>query len=118
MFGDRWSLLIIRDLMLKGSKTYGDFLEAPERIATNILADRLKYLEAMGMIRKLCDPGHRKRSIYNLTEKGEDLAPIIVEMICWSGKHDQHTKVRQEILEKIENDREGFVADIRAHLKK
>ena len=116
MFGDRWSLLIIRDLMLKGSKAYGDFLEAPEGIATNILADRLKYLESMGIIRKSCDPGHRRRYLYSLTAKGGDLAPIIVEMICWAGKHDPHTKVPDKTLEEIENDRKGFAAEIRARL--
>lgn len=113
-FGDRWSLLIIRDLILKGAETYGEFLGAAEGIATNVLADRLRDLEAEGILRKSRDPENRRRNIYTLTEKGCELAPVIMEMIRWSARYDPDTTASQKILERIETDREGFTADIRA----
>ena len=115
--GDRWSLLVVRDIVLKGSKTYGEFLAAAEGIATNILADRLKELEAADIIRKSRDPENRRRFIYTLTEKGCDLVPIILEMARWSAKYDPHTTARKEIVERIEKDRDGLVADLCARLK-
>ncbi len=113
-FGDRWSLLVIRDMMLHGKNTYGEFLNADEHISTNILADRLKHLEAEGIIEKLQDPENRRSFIYTLTEKGYDLAPVILETIRWSGKHIQLNKERKALLARIETDREGLLADIRA----
>ncbi|MFQ5492276.1 MAG: winged helix-turn-helix transcriptional regulator [Phycisphaerae bacterium] len=115
-FGDKWSLLVIRDLMLKGCEHYGDFLTSGEGIATNILADRLKHLEAAGVIRKRCDPENRKRYIYSLTEKGADLAPVIVELIRWSITHDPDTQAPKEFLQKIEEDRDGFMEELRSRL--
>ena len=113
-FGDRWSLLVIRDMMLNGKKTYGEFLDAGEGISTNILADRLKHLEAEGIIEKSRDPENRRSFIYTLTEKGRDLAAIILEIITWSGNHDHRSFARRNVLEEIRNDREGFEAKIRA----
>lgn len=113
-FGDRWSLLIIREMMLKGKKTYSDFLEADEGISTNILADRLKHLETEGIIEKSRDPENRRSFIYALTEKGFDLAPIILEIVCWSGKHDRRPFALKDVLKKIRKDRKGFEANIRA----
>ncbi len=113
-FGDRWSLLVIRDMMLHGKKTYGEFLNGDEHISTNILADRLKHLEAEGIIDKLQDPDNRRSFIYTLTEKGFDLAPVILETIRWSGKHIKLNSERKALLARIETDREGLLADIRA----
>ncbi|MEN8196588.1 MAG: helix-turn-helix domain-containing protein [Pseudomonadota bacterium] len=117
-FGDRWTLLVIRDLMFRSSKTYGEFLATDEKIATNVLADRLKSLEAEGIIRKARDPENQRSYIYSLTEKGCDLAPLMLEMVRWSAKYDPRTKARKNILEKIETDREGFVAEICERLLK
>lgn len=116
-FGDRWSLLVIRDLMFRGRKTYGEFLQADEKIATNVLADRLKYLEAEGIIRKSRDPDNNRRYIYSLTDKGLDLAPIMLEVIRWSAKFDPRTKAGKEILARIENDRDGFIDEIRRRFR-
>jgi len=113
-FGDRWSLLVIREMMLKGRKTYGDFLEADEGIATNILADRLKHLEAEGIIQKSRDPENRRSFTYSLTGKGRDLAPVILEIISWSGKYDQRPVALRDIVERIKKDRKGFEAEIRS----
>lgn len=112
-FGDRWTLLIIRDLMLKGSETYGEFLDSGEGIATNILADRLKVLEATGILLKTRDPENHRRYIYSLTEKGCELAPIMLEMIRWSAKYDPNTIVGKKMVKRIEKDRDGFVAEIK-----
>src|SRR6202035_5135572 len=79
ILGDRWSLLIIRDMMLRGFRTYKEFLGSGEAIATNILAERLRRLEAHGIIRSEEEPSDGRKSIYLLTEKGIDLAPVLTE---------------------------------------
>jgi len=113
-FGDRWSLLVIRDLLLKGRETYGDFLAGGEGIATNVLADRLKELEAAEIIKKMRDPENRKRFLYSLTDKGFDLAPVVLEMMRWSGKYDPGSILRDHVLERIEQDRETYLAELDA----
>lgn len=113
-FGDRWSLLLIRDLLLRGKETYGEFLGGDEKIATNILADRLKNLEAEGIIRKSRDPESGRRFLYSLTEKGLDLAPTILEMIRWSGKYDPNTTANKKILKRVGSDREKLLTELRA----
>jgi DNA-binding HxlR family transcriptional regulator len=113
-FGDRWSLLIIREIMLQGKKTYSEFLEADEGIASNILIARLKHLEAEGIVEKSRDPENRRAFIYELTKKGRDLAPILLEIIIWSGMHDKRPYALKTVLNKIEQDREGFEASLRA----
>jgi len=82
--GDKWSLVILRDMIFWGKKTYGEFLKSDERIATNILADRLAYLEREGLISKSPDPNDKRKDIYRVTEKGLALAPMFIEMIAWS----------------------------------
>src|ERR1700679_2571579 len=79
MLGDRWSLLIIRDMMLRGSRSYKEFLDSYEGIATNILADRLQKLVAYEIITTESDPSDGRKQIYLLTEKGIDLAPVLTE---------------------------------------
>src|ERR1700716_3630806 len=79
ILGDRWSLLIIRDMMLRGFRSYKEFLESHEKIATNILADRLRKLEAYGIISAKPDPSDGRKLIYSLTPKGIDLAPVLTE---------------------------------------
>ena len=114
IFGDRWSLLVIRDMMLNGKKTYGEFLEAGEGISTNILADRLKYLEAEGIIEKTQDPENRRSFIYTLTGKGLDLAPIILEIVNWGGKYDHRPFALKAMPDQIAKNRKGLEAKIRA----
>jgi len=87
IFGDKWSLLVIRDLMFKGLNTYGDLLKGGEGIATNILADRLALLECAGIISRTTHSDSKARVLYQLTAKGIDLAPILIEIIAWSEKH-------------------------------
>jgi DNA-binding HxlR family transcriptional regulator len=85
--GDKWSLVILRDMIFWGKKTYGEFLKSDERIATNILADRLAYLEREGLISKSPDPSDKRKDIYRVTEKGIALVPMFIEMIAWSASH-------------------------------
>lgn len=83
-FGDRWSLLIIRDMMVRGYRTFKEFQDSGEGIATNILADRLNRLRAAGMVETEPDETDRRRVIYRLTEKGIDLAPVMLELLLWA----------------------------------
>ncbi len=112
IFGDRWSLIIIRDILFRGVKTYSDLLKSDEGIATNILANRLKEFEASAIISKSRDPQNRRQFIYRITPKGAELAPILVEMIQWSAKYDDNTIVSKALLQQIEQDREGFIKNI------
>tara|TARA_R110002012_G_scaffold237174_1_gene410912 strand:+ start:778 stop:1200 length:423 start_codon:yes stop_codon:yes gene_type:complete len=114
IFGDRWSLLIIRDMMLHGKKTYGEFLDGGEGISTNILADRLKQLEAQGIVEKARDPENGRSYLYHLTAKGRDLAPVVLEVILWSGKYDARPVARKGVLNEIRDDRPGLEAKIRS----
>jgi len=113
-FGDRWSLLIIREIMLKGKKTYSEFLEADEGISTNILVDRLKHLEAEGIIAKSRDPENHRRFLYTLTPKGIDLMPVMLEIILWSGKHDHRSFSLRGTVDRIRNNRPALEAEIRS----
>ena len=112
IFGDRWSLLIVRDLMLKGRRTYKEFLSAEEGISTNILAERLERLEAHGLVTRASDPGDGRRVRYRLTAKGIDLAPMLAEMILWSARHEK-TDAPPETIRRMTRRRERFLADIR-----
>jgi DNA-binding HxlR family transcriptional regulator len=115
MLGDRWSLLIIRDMMVRGSCTYKEFLESHERIATNVLADRLNRLESCDIIRSEPDPSDRRRRIYLLTNKGIDLAPVLTEMVLWAAAHEETGN--QALVQLMRRDKQQFLAGVRAHWK-
>jgi DNA-binding HxlR family transcriptional regulator len=111
MLGDRWSLLIIRDMMLRGFQTYKEFMECYEGIATNILADRLRKLVAYGIIRTEPDPLDGRKVIYLLTEKGIDLAPVLTEMVLWAGAHEDTGN--QALVRIMREDKQKFLAGVR-----
>jgi DNA-binding HxlR family transcriptional regulator len=113
-FGDRWSLLILRDLLLRDRKHYQQFLNAEENISTNILAERLIHLEKLGIISKSDDPENNKQYIYAPTKKGLDLLPILLELYRWSLKHDPHVDKTKPIARRLEKDTEGFIKEFRA----
>ena len=113
-FGDRWTLLVLRDMMLYGKRRYSEFLASDEQIATNILATRLKHLECEGIIAKERDPENRRSYVYSLTEKGLELAPVVLEIMRWSSRHNETNARRRKLMERIETDRDGVLADIRA----
>ncbi|WP_278380390.1 winged helix-turn-helix transcriptional regulator [Chryseobacterium arthrosphaerae] len=116
MWGDKWSLLIIRDLMLKKECTYGDFLKADEKIATNILASRLQNLLDHGIIDKKDHPDNKLKIIYFLTQKGIDLIPVIVEINLWGDQYLTIPEERKKLLEDIKRDKEGFLKRAKDYL--
>ncbi|UTW59199.1 helix-turn-helix transcriptional regulator [Kordiimonas sp. SCSIO 12603] len=117
IFGDNWSMLVLRDLMFKGARHFQDFLNAGEGIATNILTNRLKKLEEEGVVKKLPDPEHGVRKIYQLTDKGLSLVPAMLEIIDWSEKWDNQTEVPQEFSTDLRTDRAALAFKIIEDLK-
>jgi DNA-binding HxlR family transcriptional regulator len=111
MLGDRWSLLIIRDMMLRGFRTYRKFMECYEGIATNILADRLRKLVAYGIITSEPDPSDGRKLIYSLTAKGIDLAPVLTEMVLWAAAHEDTGN--QALVRLMREDKEKVIAGVR-----
>jgi DNA-binding HxlR family transcriptional regulator len=118
IFGDKWSLLIIRDMMFKGKHTYGDFLDGGENIATNILADRLAVLEGGGIISKHTHPDSKAKVLYKLTPKGIELLPVLIEIIIWSSQyHDVHPDA-VAFAKQIKKDKPGVIKQLYGQLKK
>lgn len=113
IFGDRWTLLVIRDMALYGRRHYSDFASAEEGIATNILASRLELLVDRGIVEKSRDPDHGSRRLYSLTDKGIDLLPLLVEMIVWSAKHDPASPVTADFLRRATRGRGQLLAELR-----
>lgn len=111
MLGDRWSLLIIRDMMLRGFHRYKEFLENYEGIATNILANRLRKLMAYGIITAEPDPSDGRKLIYRLTAKGIDLAPVLTEMVLWAAAHEDTEN--QALVQLMRSDKQKFLAAVR-----
>jgi DNA-binding HxlR family transcriptional regulator len=110
MLGDRWSLLIIRDMMLRGAHTYKEFLECYEGIATNILADRLQKLVANKIILAKPDPKDGRKLAYRLTAKGIALAPVLTEMVLWAAAHEKTGNA--PLVRQMKEDKEKFLAGI------
>ena len=111
MLGDRWSLLILRDMMVWGFKTYKEFLGSHEKIATNVLADRLRRLEEYGIIASKADPSDGRKLIYVLTAKGIDLAPVLAEMVLWAARHEKTGN--QKLIRQLKGDKDQVIAHIR-----
>jgi len=109
IWGDKWSLLIVRDLLDNQPCTYGDFLKAGEKIATNILATRLQMLEENGIITKSEHPDSKAKVLYQLTPKGIDLLPIIIEIGFWADKYYEIDKSKKAVLKEIKIGKELFV---------
>ena len=118
IFGDRWTLLVVRDLMFRGKCHFGEFIESPEGIASNILTARLKKLEAHGLVARELDPENRKRVTYRLTDKGLALAPVMIEIVRWSGAHDPDTAAPKAFLRRAAKDREGLIKETIAAAKR
>jgi len=112
VFGDKWSFLIIRDLMSAKECTYGDFLKSPEGIATNILASRLVMLEENQIIEKLEHPTSKAKVLYKLTRKGIDLLPVLIEIHLWFEKYYIMPEDKREMLETVKKDRVGFIDNL------
>ena len=107
MWGDKWSLLIIRDLMFYEKHTYGEFLKSDEKISTNILAARLLALEEAGIVERLDHPDSKAKVWYQLTTKGIDLLPLIVEISLWAQKYSVIPNEQKIMLDAVKKDKEG-----------
>lgn len=116
-FGDKWTLLIVRDLMFKGKRSYSEFLQSDEKIATNILADRLKKLEDNGVVEKNVASDNRSKLIYTLTDKGKDLLPIMLEITAWSAKHDAASNTPSSFLSDFATFKSEMITKILGNLE-
>lgn len=111
LLGDRWSLLIVRDLMVRGHRTFREFLESGEGIATNILADRLRRLEAGGILTSEQAAEDGRRLHYRLTGKGIALAPVLLEMLIWAARHEE-TAAPCVLIEQMERNRAAVLQEV------
>jgi DNA-binding HxlR family transcriptional regulator len=111
-FGDRWSLLIVRDLMVRGYRAFKEFQESGEGIATNILADRLRKLARAGIIFAEPEETDGRKVNYRLTEKGIDLAPVMLELLVWAARHEE-TEASCALIEEMAKNREQILAETR-----
>src|SRR5262245_45732944 len=112
IFGDKWSLLIVRDLMFTDRRTYKDFLAAGEGMATNVLAQSLEQRECARLSERRADPADGRRVRYRLTDRAMDLAPMLVEMIIWSAEHER-TEAPPALVAEMKRDRRRFIAGLR-----
>jgi DNA-binding HxlR family transcriptional regulator len=96
LIGDRWTLLVIRDMMFFGKQRFDEFLDSPEGISTNILSSRLKSLEEMGLVKKQPYSNHPRRMNYQLTEKGESLRPVLKAITHWGLKQIPNTQIPED----------------------
>lgn len=117
ILGDRWTLLIVRDLFFFGKHEYKEFLSSPEAIATNILASRLQKLVCAGIIDEMPHPENKSRKLYFLTERGKDLLPMLIEMAKWGEKHLTETEVMRPLFEVIRRDAAAFQRKVLRDLK-
>lgn len=112
-FGDSWSLLVVRDLMFKGKRTFGEFAASEEHVATNILTDRLRTLQRSGIIRR---DGTGRATRYSLTAKGVDLLPLMIELIVWSARYDVRSAAPAALVGRATRARAELLAEMRARL--
>lgn len=110
IFGDKWCFLILRDVLLHGKRTYSDFLNAPEGISTNILADRLSRLESAVMLDRQIDPRKASRVCYFPTRKARDVLPALIGMMVWSTRYDEHTEAPASFSKAYDTDPSGTIA--------
>jgi DNA-binding HxlR family transcriptional regulator len=109
ILGDRWSLLVLRDLAFRSARHFQDFAQSGEGIASNVLTERLARLEHYGIIQKTRDGADRRRYVYALTPAGLDLIPVLVDLTIWGGKHDPESTFPRPRLARMDRDREGAI---------
>ncbi|SRR5579883_2307397 len=120
IFGDRWSLLIVRDIVFAGKKTYGEFLKSEEGVATNVLASRLAFLEEQGILSKTPNPADKRKDFYSLTDKGLDLIPILLGIVAWSAKHDpgSYARRRKDLVARLNRNPQKLAAEVKELVRK
>jgi DNA-binding HxlR family transcriptional regulator len=117
VFGDKWSLLIIRDIMLRGKASYSEFLHSEERIASNILVNRLGILEAEKILVKEVSQENKSKFLYSLTQKGVDLLPIVIEIMDWGARYHVNCP-RKELGQKVMINKAGVIDELGRSLKR
>lgn len=118
IWGDKWSLLIVRDLMYAKQCTYGDFLKSEEKIATNILATKLQILETEEIISKSQHPESKAKFLYKLTEKGISLLPVLIEIYLWGEQYFELSENHKKFLQDVKKDKEAFLKRAQENLLK
>jgi DNA-binding HxlR family transcriptional regulator len=114
VIGDKWTLVVLRDVIMARKRYFQELLEGNEGIATNILASRLKLLEAADLVTRRADPTQARRVIYAPTAKALDLLPVLIELMRWSLKYDSGSAAPARFVRRLAEDREGFIAELRA----
>ncbi len=109
IFGDKWTLLIVRDILMFNKRSFKDFLLSGEGIATNILTDRLLLLEREMIVNKEKDAKNKSINLYSLTNKGMDLAPMLLECMIWSGKYDSESPLSKKDIAGLEKSGEKYL---------
>jgi len=115
--GDKWSLIVLRDLIFARKRYFQEFLGSPEKIASNILASRLKLLEKAGLVTRAADAVNARRVIYAPTAKALDLLPVMLEMLLWGTKYHAKANAPEPFVRRAATDRAGLIADLRAQLE-
>ena len=115
--GDSWTLLIIRDIVFAGKRTFGEFLASDEKIARNILANRLSRLEELGLLVKKPHPADGRKDLYELTDAGLDFIPVLLELSAWGAKHEPETAEAAAWLRDVRMDKDRLVQLIRDTVK-
>lgn len=118
LLGDRWSLLIVRDLVFRGFREFGQFLAGGEGISTNILTERLERLQCAGILVRSDHPVDGKKYVYRLTEKGIDLIPVLIQLVLWGAKYTPEHAAPADVLKQMRSDPERMIAGLRAALLK
>ncbi len=118
VFGDRWTLLVVRDLMFGGKRHYREFLHSDEGISSNILADRLNMLVEQGIVTRTGDPTHKQKAIYSLTETGIALLPVLIQMGIWGRKHRPATPELARVSAWLEKGGPTLWAEVAAELRR
>jgi DNA-binding HxlR family transcriptional regulator len=118
VFGDKWTLVVVRDMIFLGKRRFNEFLASPEKMASNILADRLKRLEEECVVTKRHDPENESKFIYELTPKGKELIPLILEVLLWGSKYAPNSNAPAELVRWVKKDRDGVTKAILECLKK
>jgi DNA-binding HxlR family transcriptional regulator len=118
ILGDRWTLLVVRDLLFYGKHEFKEFLSSPESIATNILTQRLQRLCAADMIDDIAHPDNRSRKLYYLTDKGKALLPVLIEMVIWAEEYLPESEIMKPIQKALKQDSQGAKLKVFSRLKK
>ena len=117
LLGDKWTLLVIRDIVFSNKHYFREFLASSEKIASNILADRLNKLEMAEIISRRPDPDNARKVIYELTDKGADLIPALLELIRWGAKYDAETAAPKHWVRRIDKERAVLIKEIKSSMK-